>query len=412
MDGLLQKAWPPNPRSLDANGKHRHNDEDFAFATSQPSGCISSTRRGLPFGCGHLLNREEGMNDKAEDLAHGRWPDILQAAGIDQASFNGRHGPCPICGGKDRYRWSNKSGGLWVCNMCTESRWSNGFALLMKHMGYSQFRDAADHVRAYFNGSTGQARHRPAVARREAPEFDRERNLSRMNAIWNASREIAPGDPVDKYLQMRVPGVNFSPQMVRVHPALEYWSPPGEGQDRPVLLGRFPAMVAKAFDCRGTFVQLHKTYLTDQGQKADVPVVKKTERGVGVNGFAVPLMPVAGDTLGLAEGIETALAASMLRRIPVWACLNGPAMAAFDVPEHLAHQVARIVIFADHDERKAVHAPGGSSTRYRSAGSHYAEQLAERVRSRGKRVLIVKASRVGYDMADQWVASRSREMAT
>ena len=40
------------------------------------------------------------MSDKAEDLAFGRWPDILTARGMDSAFFSGRNGPCPFCGVK------------------------------------------------------------------------------------------------------------------------------------------------------------------------------------------------------------------------------------------------------------------------------------------------------------------------
>lgn len=353
------------------------------------------------------------MNEKAEDLAFGRWPEILQAAGMSDSFFNGRHGPCPFCGGSDRYRWSHQNGGRWVCNICTEGRYGSGFKMLMQHMSYSNFRDAADYVRSYFNGSAPDGRPREASApRRHEPELDVERSLRKMIGIWDACQPITEGDPVDLYLKSRVPGLDFVPQMIRFHPALDYWAPPESAQGKPVLLGRFPAMVAKAFDPRGNFVQLHKTYLTPQGTKADVPVVKKTERGVGVNGFAVPMMAVAGNTLGVAEGIESALAAAMLRKIPVWSCLNGPSMAAFDVPEHLLDQVDRIVIFADHDELKALpSAAGQGGKRFRSAGSHYAEQLSERIRKRGKRVLVVKASRVGFDMADHWVAFRPREVA-
>lgn len=36
--------------------------------------------------------------------AIGRWPDLLTAVGID-TPFNGKHGPCPACGGKDRFRF-------------------------------------------------------------------------------------------------------------------------------------------------------------------------------------------------------------------------------------------------------------------------------------------------------------------
>lgn len=346
---------------------------------------------------------------RADLLVQDRWPDILTAAGMSEQFFRRAHGPCPFCGGRDRYQWSTKHGGVWVCRKCTDGAYRDGYAMLMQHMGYRFFWEAIDYLLGDRGGRSSPVLRSAVPLKRQEGGIDVEKNLRRMAAIWSACREVQEGDPVHLYLHRRVPGLDFSPQMVRFHPALDYWSPPPEGSDKPVLLGRFPAMVAKAFDAKGAFVQLHKTYLTPDGRKADVPVVKKTERGVGVNGFAVPIMPVAGDTLGVAEGIESALAASMLRRIPVWPCLNGPAMAAFDLPAHLMDQVNRLIIFADHDERKALPSADAKGRKFRSAGSHYAEQLAERVRSRGKRVLIIKASRVGFDMADHWAEFHARE---
>lgn len=340
----------------------------------------------------------------AEDLVHDQWPEVLQGAGMDAAFFSGRHGPCPFCHGADRYRWSKKYGGVWLCTNCTNSRYQSGFQLLMRHMGYAQFAQAADHVREFFNGSGAAARVSRAVraSAKAAEQEQHQKSMRRMQEIWAKCRPIQAGDPVDLYLRGRVPGLAEVPDMVRFHPALDYWEPPSTDGEKPTLLGRFPAMVAKAFDKDGMFVQLHKTYLTKDGAKAAVPVVKKTERGIGINGFAVPIMPINGDTLGFAEGIETALAASMFRGIPVWPCLNGPSMAAFAIPARLLSTVERVVIFADHDPLTKLRSSDGG-TRYRRAGSDYAEQLAATVRAQGKRVMVVKPCRVGQDMADQWL---------
>ncbi|VXA78297.1 MULTISPECIES: DUF927 domain-containing protein [Aeromonas] len=50
--------------------------------------------------------------------ASGHWPDLLTAVGID-TPHRGKHGPCPACGGKDRFRLDNKGGrGTWICNQC------------------------------------------------------------------------------------------------------------------------------------------------------------------------------------------------------------------------------------------------------------------------------------------------------
>lgn len=50
--------------------------------------------------------------------ANGRWPHILYALGINVPSAR-RHGACPACGGKDRFRLDDKEGrGTWFCNQC------------------------------------------------------------------------------------------------------------------------------------------------------------------------------------------------------------------------------------------------------------------------------------------------------
>jgi putative DNA primase/helicase len=68
--------------------------------------------------------------------------------------------------------------------------------------------------------------------------------------------------------------------------------------------------------------------------------------GTVPKGAAVRLAEVA-DILGIAEGIETALAASVLYRVPVWSGLNAAGLEAWCPPE----TVRDIIVFGDHDER-------------------------------------------------------------
>ncbi len=340
--------------------------------------------------------------DQASRLADGRWPDILSAAGVPDQFFRKSHGPCPFCGGTDRYRWAEKYGGVWFCNQCTVDRYADGWSMLMKHMGFRFFGEAVDHVLKHFNGSSERReRAYSAPAKKRDPQVERERNFNKMRSIWDASRTISAGDPVDRYMKSRVPGFDIELQMVRYHPALEYWAPPSTPDGKPVLLGKFPAMVAKGFDVHGDFVQIHKTFLTSEGRKADVPVVKKMEKGVGANAFFVPMMRVHGDCLGICEGLETGWASTMFKDVPVWPCLTGPSMAEFQIPATMLDRITRVIIFADNDELKKV-SVGAGCTKLRSAGSFYAEKAAQQIRAQGKRVLVVKALRVGTDMANQW----------
>lgn len=66
--------------------------------------------------------------------------------------------------------------------------------------------------------------------------------------------------------------------------------------------------------------------------------------GALVDGGAVRLAR-HGDTLGIAEGIETALAASILFGVPCWAALNANRLAVWEPPA----EVRKVVIFADND---------------------------------------------------------------
>ena len=54
----------------------------------------------------------------------------------------------------------------------------------------------------------------------------------------------------------------------------------------------------------------------------------------------------AGEALGLAEGIETALAAMQLTGVPCWACLGSQRMARVAIPD----TVRELHIFGDNDD--------------------------------------------------------------
>jgi len=83
------------------------------------------------------------------DRARWRWYEILSYFGIpEQALRMKKHGPCPLCGGKDRYRWTDKDdNGCYFCNGCGAG---NGFSLLMKFKNWD-FKTAAREVDLLLN---------------------------------------------------------------------------------------------------------------------------------------------------------------------------------------------------------------------------------------------------------------------
>jgi len=97
-----------------------------------------------------------------------------------------------------------------------------------------------------------------------------ERKRAALRRVWGEARPIIPADPVDTYLRQRGIALPLAdlPAVLRSHPHLGYLHEAGQRTYHP-------AMVARVDDPNGQGVSLHRTYLTADGQKADVPTVKK-----------------------------------------------------------------------------------------------------------------------------------------
>lgn len=69
------------------------------------------------------------------DLARGRWVEVLTELGVPAKCLQDKHGPCPVCGGKDRFRFDNIDGnGTSFCNQCGAG---NGLTLVKRFEGCS-----------------------------------------------------------------------------------------------------------------------------------------------------------------------------------------------------------------------------------------------------------------------------------
>lgn len=93
--------------------------------------------------------------------AAGRWPEILSAlAHVSSDYLTGRHGPCPKCGGTDRWRFTNlDDGGGGICNQC--GKFGDGFALLQSICGWDSketLRRVAEHLGCQGGGNGKGAR--------------------------------------------------------------------------------------------------------------------------------------------------------------------------------------------------------------------------------------------------------------
>ncbi|MDV6034400.1 MAG: hypothetical protein F9B45_30770 [Phycisphaera sp. RhM] len=69
--------------------------------------------------------------DTVKQAAAGRWPEIFNAISrTGEESFNGQHGPCPKCGGTDRFRLIDDQAGACLCNQCFNTKNGDGIAAL------------------------------------------------------------------------------------------------------------------------------------------------------------------------------------------------------------------------------------------------------------------------------------------
>lgn len=286
--------------------------------------------------------------DVIKAQAQGRWPFILGHLAPELAGALtrlGRHGPCPVHGGKDGFRLFNDGSGGGICATC--GAFADGFALLrwLKGWSFPEVLEQVAEILGVREGNVSLAIPPDQVWRPKPPSPAEQAAIRhRLRAVWQGAVPLdhPQAKPVRRYLANR--GLNPKEaegfQDLRCHPSLPYFE---DGK----RLGRFPALVARVRDAQGRPVTVHRTYLTEDGHKAGVPQPKKLMSplpGRRIMGSAVRLGE-AGKLLGLAEGIETALAVHQVTGMVVWPTLSCSFLAGFVPPEG----VEVVVVWADRD---------------------------------------------------------------
>lgn len=218
-----------------------------------------------------------------------------------------------------------------------------------------------------------------AIARLAEQRQQWDTNAKRNAELWAQCEPLAAHDPCVRYLKARgIADVWPLPGVLRFHRALPYW----QGNLRQ---GTFPALVAPLIDPHGRMLALHRTYLLEAGSKAPVPTPKKLTAAAGpLPGACIPLHQPERGCIGIAEGIETALAAWCASSLPTVAAYCGASLAAWQWPPN----VQRIVVFADADQ----------------AGREAADTLRARVLRAGLRVDVLAPSQPGADWCDVWAS--------
>jgi putative DNA primase/helicase len=308
--------------------------------------------------------------------AQGYWPQILESLGINNSYLKNKHGPCPACGGKDRFRFDDRGIGRFICTRCGSG---DGIKLLRICFGWDYqltLKMLAEQLRLE---SSSRIISNPKLSINSL-EFDKKKRLSRrdmLNSTWKNTQSITVGDPVSSYLATRGIILNEYPLTLKYHPSLPYF------EDKK-LIGKFPGMVALATDYKNTPVTLHRTYLGNNG-KANLPHPKKLMSPVisgASSGASIKLFTPKNGELVLAEGIETALAIFVATKIPVWATINANGMEKVIIPT----SIMDITIAVDNDES--------------GCGQKSAFILSQRLLHEGRNVKRVIPPKIGSDFAD------------
>jgi putative DNA primase/helicase len=272
-------------------------------------------------------------------LAVGKWPSILMHFGVDERAVSGKHAPCPMCGGKDRFRMLQLDGpGNWICNQCGHG---DGMDLLMGFTGQN-FKQAAEALRPVVGGCHYVP---PNVIKPK----DRKKIMAKNVELWRSGIPVTDfkAELLHEYLAFRgLRREEYEPADLRLVEKLPFYDEDGNRK------GQMPAMLARVCTRDGKLALIHRTYLGQQSDGGFKTKKKMTSSARDWKGGCVRLFNSTGSNrLIVAEGIETALSvrARIYRMhgtlIPAWAAVSADAMMNIALPEH----ITKVMVAGDND---------------------------------------------------------------
>jgi phage/plasmid primase-like uncharacterized protein len=337
----------------------------------------------------------------AQELAvqcAGRWPDILQgvAPDLNKAVSAYKQGdrvrmrgvPCPVHRGKDGFklfRDADETGG-GICNTCGGKR--NGFAVIEWVNGWT-YRETLEAVAEYVGYTSFSQYRRPQ--RRQVhppkatkPKVDPQKEKRNLYFLRKAFSERVPLDdpaatPARRYFAKRGTPLESLPwplENVFFHPDLYF----EEGVSSPAIL-------EVVYDTQGKPVTLHRIFITDEGEKAFGGQSKRAMPYSGyrsMSGGYVPLAPIYNGLIGVAEGMETAMAVMRGTHLPCWTTINAVNLERIVLPE----AVKWVIIWGDRDRK--------------GRGQEAANNLLSRMKEEGRQSIMVFPPDLGGEKGTDW----------
>ncbi|WAH52458.1 toprim domain-containing protein [Pseudescherichia vulneris] len=268
---------------------------------------------------------------KTADAAKGQWAMIFEHYGLPPITGkNHFRGKCPVCDSIGKFRIDDRDGaGTWICTCGS----GDGMKLVTTTQGkpFNQICKEIDQL-------IGNSFTREKLPETSSASSMRTRVLSKFSKL-SSLRGTSGAD----YLNAR--GIYQLPQE-----AIRF-------NDNERYGGRvFQSLYSLATDDKGELCYLHRTLL-DGSRKAQLKDSSGAKRQKSIQednyldharSVAIRMFPVAS-TLGIAEGIETALSAHQIYKVNTWATMTANFMKKFRVPAG----VKNFIIFADRDINSA-----------------------------------------------------------
>lgn len=289
------------------------------------------------------------MLKAVRSAARGRWTEILGRLGIKHVHLNNRHGPCPGCGGTDRFRFDDlEARGTFICGQGGTPIAGDGFALVM-HVMQCNFAEAVrvvaeviglddlhgrqhDHLPSYSSAHRRGDRGDSAALDRSRAQADARLRADR---IWTH----APTCVAHPYLAAK----NVGPHGTRVHRGL---------------------LLVPIRDLTGVLHSIQ--FIAADGGK-------KFLKGGRVAGCSYTVGPTT-DTVGIAEGFATAATVFETSGISTMCAFNAGNLERVARAVRDQHPNAELIIFADEDDaglRSAKRAARGARARLAQPSSSW-----------------------------------------
>ena len=238
----------------------------------------------------------------------------------------------------------------------------DGLELIRHHKNLSDTE-----ARRWARGWVGEIQHRPTPT------------VAAVSGTMDSKKAVAE-------IIARLEGIVGTPAETYLHSRGITKTPPDCIRYRRCASGKYGALVALATDEAGVVLAVQQIYLTDDGQKAPVKVVKRTNKAVdGWSERAVVRLPGLAPPI-LCEGVENAFSIWQATGQETWACLGISNIARAPVPSGKP-----VVIAGDGD------APGSKAHQQR-------QSAVTLLRGRGHDVAVADPP-VGLDFNDVLRAS-------